>query len=148
MRKDFYFRLNSSFIVTLSPLRINAWKIEKFCLEFCQKEDVQMDKNVINFYMECPWPGNYRQLLSHLEKKKLTSPSRKFELHSDDYYLMENTGSFSGSFFEQEMSQIVPMAQMKKDYTKWVYFKTGKNLSQTSYFLKTNNNTSKKLLGL
>jgi transcriptional regulator of acetoin/glycerol metabolism len=66
MRRDFYYRLTSGVVVTLENLRDNPAKISEFCLEFEKQNLTILCEDLIKYYQECPWPGNIRQLLSHL----------------------------------------------------------------------------------
>ncbi len=75
-RSDFYYRLDSSFIINLDPLREKKEKIQEICFAFEKKHQLSIDRKLISFYQTLSWPGNIRQLLNHLEKKYLFSKRR------------------------------------------------------------------------
>jgi len=71
IRKDFYYRLHSGCFFTLEPLRDTPEKIRTIIESFEQENAVVFSSEAIDFYCQCPWPGNIRQLMSHLTKKKV-----------------------------------------------------------------------------
>ena len=71
IRKDFYYRLTSGVIIALTNLRDNPSQIEKICYEFEKNNFTILSEDLIKYYQGCPWPGNIRQLISHLNKKKI-----------------------------------------------------------------------------
>ncbi len=75
-RKDFYYRIDGSYKVSLSPLRLNKEKIVSICTEFEKDKLISIDRRLISFYQNYSWPGNIRQLLHHLEKKYLFNKKR------------------------------------------------------------------------
>ena len=69
MRKDFYYRLNAGYFYKLPSLRENPELIKKNCEDFSFKNQIIFSDRVIEKYSKYSWPGNYRQLMSHLMKK-------------------------------------------------------------------------------
>lgn len=142
MRKDFYFRLNSGAFLRLNSLKDNLQAIEKFCLDFEKLNMLSIDPQLINFYKTCPWPGNFRQLKSHLEKKKIVSNGRKLKQDSTDDELCT---SFYFKMLERD-EETQSLEEMKLQYCHDAFNRYEKNLFQTSKALKISYNTLKNYL--
>lgn len=71
MRKDFFFRLQTSFLIKLEPLRMNKELIKNICYQKEQELGVIFSTKLKDMYTQMRWPGNARQLSSHLNKKVL-----------------------------------------------------------------------------
>lgn len=112
MRKDFYFRLKTGVSLNLSPLRNNSEQIKLFCQKYALDHQCSFTEKVMDFYQTLPWPGNIRQLKSHLEKKRILSKSSKLDFDEHDQILLEQTSDI-GSFSDEE---IYTLEAMKKKY--------------------------------
>ncbi len=77
LRKDFFYRLKSGIQLELKPLRSQRVLIHDFCFEFFEKRQKTISISLVKYYMGLDWPGNYRQLKSHLEKKILLAHGEK-----------------------------------------------------------------------
>lgn len=75
-RKDFFYRVDGSYKIELTPLRENQSKIFEICNEFEKDKFISIDRRLIDFYKNYSWPGNIRQLLHHLEKKYIFNKKR------------------------------------------------------------------------
>jgi DNA-binding NtrC family response regulator len=84
LREDFYFRITSGIRFQLPSLRDDHECIGRICHEFADTENIHIPDSLIEFYKTCPWPGNIRQLLSHLQKKMIFSSSKTLNLDSTD----------------------------------------------------------------
>lgn len=143
MRKDFYFRLSSGIVLNLSPIRENPERIKDLCLQFEAGNFCVLSQDLINFYKECAWPGNIRQLISHLTKKKVLAAGKKIVLDKTDYDLLEEKPDTS--LFENH--QLKTLEEVKMDYCLNVYNKVDKNLTKASKLLEISPNTLKAMLG-
>ncbi len=142
MRKDFYYRLQAGCSVNLESLRNRPERIRQLCLSFENKEVVVLDKELISFYMTCLWPGNIRQLLSHLIKKKILSDGKKIIFDDMDKELL-----FGKSDMDKvDENSILPLEQIKMEYCHKVYLKMDKNISKTAKSLELCPNTLKAYL--
>lgn len=142
MRKDFYYRLQSGCSYSLVPLREQAEKIKEFVHEFENHEAVVFSDELIDFYKQCQWPGNYRQFKSHLIKKKVYSGGKKIVFSDLDKELLNDSRS------PQNLtgSDICPLEKMKTDYCFNVWVKMDKNLARTAKILEVSPNTLKAYL--
>ncbi len=114
-RRDFYFRLKSGHTVELTSLRNDLSKIKETCQFFCVNNQVSISNRLMSFYETLPWPGNIRQLLGHLEKKKILSKSLKFDFDLlDEELLLESSDLMSLT----SPLEIVPLKELKEDYIK------------------------------
>jgi transcriptional regulator with PAS, ATPase and Fis domain len=83
-RKDLYYRLNSGIRLQLPTLRDDKRLIERCCREFGEKENVFVTRELVDFYKGCDWPGNFRELTSHLRKKKYSQSSLRLTFDEFD----------------------------------------------------------------
>lgn len=142
MRKDFYYRLTTGAIISLHSLREHSFKIRELCLEFEKKHYLVMSEELIDYYQECPWPGNIRQLMSHLNKKKILANGKKIILDSVDHDLL--TEKTQVQAFENH--QLKSLEQIKMDYCLSVFMKSGRNVMKASKLLDISPNTLKALM--
>tara|TARA_B100001971_G_C18268000_1_gene596043 strand:+ start:38912 stop:40222 length:1311 start_codon:yes stop_codon:yes gene_type:complete len=106
MRRDFYYRIISGAIIKLPTLRDNVQKIQSFCEEFEVENKVHMNQDLIDFYKSLPWPGNYRQLKSHLNKKRVIATGSKLLFDEmDEKLVQESSDLFDvNEYYQKDMS--------------------------------------------
>ncbi len=140
MRKDFYFRIASGSHLKLPKLANHKDLINKLINEFCEHESLVITDELIKFYSECQWPGNIRQLVSHLKKKKVLAAGKKLSLGSEDYSLL--------NFAEviQNKEEILPLEKIRKDYCQKVFLQLNRNVTLTAKSLSISPNTLKSIL--
>jgi len=139
MRKDFYYRLQAGCSVNLESLRAKPCRIKELCRNFEKSHVVVFDQELINFYSACSWPGNIRQLQSHLIKKKLLSDGKKLIFDEMDKDLLMGK-------INVDSNDIYPLEKMKIDYCHQVYLKMDRNISKTAKTLELCQNTLKSYL--
>lgn len=142
IRRDFYFRIISGECVTLNSLRDDSEQIRKLCLDFETENFVILSEELIKFYQECPWPGNIRQLMSHLKKKQILSDGKKITLGNLDHELLSDKQSAVGF----KNSQLKSLEEIKMDYCLNVFVRVEKNFSRASKILEISPNTLKAIL--
>jgi transcriptional regulator of acetoin/glycerol metabolism len=142
MRRDFYFRISSGSVVELKSLREQPEKIRHFCLNYENENNVSISQEVIAFYEEQSWPGNLRQLKGHLDKKKILSNGKKFNLEKEDYDLLEDISSQT----HFNLEGVKTLDQIKRDYCLSVYQRMNKNLKRSAQVLDISPNTMKVLI--
>ena len=142
IRRDFFYRLQAGCAVYLESLRNRPEKIVELCRSFENREAVVFDRELIKFYSDCMWPGNIRQLLSHLTKKKILSDGKKLIFDDLDKELL----STSDDITKLNLSEIQSLEKMKIDYCHQVYLKMDKNLTKTAKSLALCQNTLKSYL--
>jgi transcriptional regulator with PAS, ATPase and Fis domain len=130
-------------VLNLSPLREQPERIRELCLQFENKNFCVLSEDLIKFYENCSWPGNIRQLLSHLTKKRILSAGKKIVIDKSDYDLQEERPDTS----MLENHQLKTLEQVKMDYCLNVYNKVEKNMSKASKLLEISPNTLKAMLG-
>jgi DNA-binding NtrC family response regulator len=142
MRRDFYFRLSSGENFKLNALRNTSGSIEKYCQEYGRKEGVIISHSLLDFYKSLPWPGNYRQLKGHLERKKVLSSSRKFIFDYMDEKLIEQ----SSALVDLKEDSSLPLQDIKIAYAKRVFFQCQKNYTHAAKRLHISVKSLKTLL--
>lgn len=142
MRKDFYYRLQAGCSVTLESLRFHPERIKELCKKFENNHAVVFDKELIQFYSTCKWPGNIRQLQSHLMKKKILSDGKKLIFDKVDKELLFEKISVA----KLDSNDILSLEKVKVDYCHQVYLKLDKNITKTAKTLELCPNTLKAYL--
>jgi transcriptional regulator with PAS, ATPase and Fis domain len=118
-RKDLYFRLTSGFCLTLPSLRNKPELIKDFCLEFALNNQVIIEPSLIDYYTKLPWPGNYRQLKSHLERKlKLAENSLELYYQEEDETLINPSNKMMNS---ESCDKFLNLQQQKISYAHYVF---------------------------
>lgn len=142
-RKDFYYRLKSGHSVELKALRNDVKKIRDTCQQFSLNQGISLSLRLIEFYESLAWPGNIRQLLGHLEKKKVLSRGTKIDFdHLDEELLLQSSDLMSLPGHEE----IVSMKQCKIDHAKKVLSVCAGNVSLTARKLQLTEKTVRSLL--
>lgn len=141
MRKDFYFRLTASGQWTIPPLREQPELIEKICYEFEQEQSCVFDRALVDFYKGLKWPGNIRELRSHLLKKKLMSNSGRLTLCP-----MDDALDTRELHFPCKSDEIIPLNELKGRYCRKVLRHFEGNVGMTSSVLKVSPNTVRALV--
>jgi hypothetical protein len=140
IRSDFYYRLMSGYFLKLKNLVEDSGAIRKFCNKFAQDEMVVFSDDLISYYEKINWPGNIRQLKSHLIKKKVFSQGKKLVYNKFDEELGVNNVAVNNS------CNLYPLEQMKYEYCLNAYFKMGNKIKQTAEVLKISQNTLRVIL--
>jgi transcriptional regulator with GAF, ATPase, and Fis domain len=94
-RKDFYYRLSTGALIHLKPLRHDPMKIKKIIQQFSIDQDVTFAPKLLEFLTGIPWPGNIRELLGYLERKKAYARSRKIDFDECDEALIRMSSDLS-----------------------------------------------------
>jgi transcriptional regulator of acetoin/glycerol metabolism len=130
----------SGFALKLQSLNEDKSLVRKFCQKFEKQELVVIGEELISFYETIHWPGNIRQLKSHLNKKKIFSNGKKFIYDNFDEGLILNEIS------TVERQNFCSLDQMKYEYCLSVFYKMGKNIKHTSNVLQISQNTLRAIL--
>ncbi len=137
-RKDLFYRLKSGHSVELLSLRNDVQRIKESCQHFAVEHGVVLSKNLLDFYETLAWPGNLRQLLGHLEKKKVLSRSHKLDFdHFDEELLLQSSDLMS----LDENSEIVSMDSFKSSYIKRAISLCEGNIAMAARRLHVNEKT-------
>ena len=139
MRKDFYYRLQAGCALILPGLRDNPERIKELCRKFEYDQAIVIGEDLIQFYSACAWPGNIRQLHSHLIKKKIFSDGKKFIIDDTDKELLSENLNIT----RLDPEDILPMEKMKTNYCYDVYLKADRNVAKTAKILEMSPNTLK-----
>lgn len=98
----------------------------------------------MDFYKKQMWPGNYRQLKSHLDRKKhLSLDSKHFYFTEDDQGLMS---LYLDNSKNKNFHNFPDMNQQRKSYANLVYQQMMGDLTLTAATLKISMKTLKALL--
>ena len=141
MRSDFYYRITSGYTVTLKPLRFEKKRIKMICDNYHQKTKSIMDGELMDYYMDCQWPGNIRQLVGHLEKKKIIYGKGKWKFDEMDAQLKDELLPM-----ESENHRFSTIEQMKIQYACKTYHALDKKLKETAKVLNISCNTLRSFL--
>lgn len=142
-RKDLFFRLKSGHSLELTSLRNDVARIKSCCQHFGVENNVTFSVRLLDFYQTLPWPGNMRQLLGHLEKKKILGRSFKLDFDFLDEELLLQSSDLMSLEPEQE---IISMEKYKVNYTKRALSLCDGNVAMTAKKLCLNEKTVRTLL--
>lgn len=141
MRKDFFYRLSSGHSLKLPPLRENPSFIEELCRQFELKHSVSLSPVLLKYYRELSWPGNARQLLGHLSKKKVLSKTGHLLFDEHDEELREEKAK------PQALEEnIIPLEKLKRDYVRKVYNLNERRMKKTAVLLQISQGTLRGIL--
>jgi transcriptional regulator with PAS, ATPase and Fis domain len=142
-RRDLFFRLKAGQSLSLSPLRNDGKKIREACQFYALKYNINLTVRLVEFYETLPWPGNLRQLLGHLEKKKILSRSTKLDFDAtDESLLLESSDLLNFA----DHSEIISLDQHKREYVKKAFSACEGNLAMTARKLQINERTVRNLI--
>lgn len=102
-RSDLYFRISGGLSLRLKPLREDRQRLKRLIENFAQENSITFSKELVDFLEKCPWPGNLRQLDSHLCRKKILSNGQSLiHLNQEDHALLswESSSDFSSEDFK------------------------------------------------
>lgn len=133
IRQDFYYRIVSGAVIKLKSLRDEPRKIQECCEKFELENKVHITQELIDFYKSLPWPGNFRQLKSHLNKKKVISTSSKFIFDEvDERLIIESSDLINmNTFSEKELT----LDELKYQYVQSMLMKYKNNKSAVAKVL-------------
>jgi DNA-binding NtrC family response regulator len=143
VRRDFYFRLSSGHIIKLQSLRDDENLIKFYMRKYEEENGILISNNLKEFYMKYSWPGNIRQLYSHLNKKRSLTNKCKLDMDQHDESLLEmemENGDFLAS------NQVLSLDKIKEIYCTKIYYKTNRDIKNTSELLQISQNTLRKMI--
>ena len=140
MRADFYYRLMSGYNLKLPSMLEDQAIVRRFCEQFASQEYVVISDELICFYEGIYWPGNIRQLKSHLLKKKIMSSGKKIVFDQTDESLLTYNSSISAK------ADYLKLEEIKYEHSLKTYLKLQKNLKQTAKTLGVSQNTLRGIL--
>ncbi|MBT4791155.1 MAG: sigma-54-dependent Fis family transcriptional regulator [Halobacteriovoraceae bacterium] len=142
-RKDFYFRVSQGQKIRIEPLRDRIELIENFCQLFMIDNNCKLDYSLIEFYQTLPWPGNYRQLKSHLARKLVLSNGHKLSFdETDEKLILESSGLIEIN----NQSHVYTLNDIRRAYAKKIFFEFDKNYKKTAEKLSISTKVLKKLV--
>ena len=142
-REDFYYRVQRGFFKRLPPLREMPELLEKIFCNFMEENNVSACPRLLEYYRSLKWPGNIRQLVSHLEKKVLLSDGCYLTVDREDEAL-ENDSTVRRE--EEGEGEILPLVEMKRRYAYYVLKRLGGNYNKASRLLNVSCQTLKRMV--
>ncbi len=142
-RKDLFYRLKSGHSLELKSLRNDCQRIKQACQFFALDHGVSLNQSLIDFYLTLAWPGNLRQLLGHLEKKKILSRSQRLDFdHFDEELLLQSSDLMN----LDDNRQIDTMESIKASYVKRALSLCEGNIAMAARKLHVNEKTVRALV--
>lgn len=145
MRKDFYFRVSSGFRLRIPPLREKPSLIEEFCHQMCSIHSKVLSKELLDFYLTLPWPGNYRQLKGHLLRKFSLSRAKNINFDQFDEELICQTSELFSLASHKE--KVLTLKELKIKYAQKIYLENRKNIQQSAQILGISARSLRTLVG-
>ena len=137
MRKDFFYRVSCGHKIIIKPLREDLKKIDAILDDFAIKYNVQISHKLRCFCKEADWPGNIRQLLGFLNKKRVTSLSTFLCVCDDDF-------NFGQGFLSLPVNEIISFAEIKRNYFKRVVLMCDGDIKVAAKKIGVSENTVRK----
>ena len=138
MRIDFYFRLKNSLCIEIPNLRDNKVYLKKVIHEILEENSLSIGPRLMNFYLKYPWPGNIRQLKSHIQRKLIEQKGTHLELDHLDLILSEDRVCFRKAV---EKSDYLTLSEVKKKYIQEILMINEGDLKATSKHIGVSENT-------
>lgn len=137
-RADLLYRIQSGLVERLPSLRENPSLIRAELLSYCEVNGIFIGKELAQYYETCLWPGNFRQLRSHLKRKEILHyGSRRLNLCPLDYELEKtDLSSHEGQTLEA----------VKKNHCHKIFLESQGNYALAARKLKIAKNTLKKMV--
>ena len=127
-RKDFYYRILTGHHVVLPSLREKPELVHDFISQFKQEKGIEIDPFLEKFYLNCSWEGNYRQLSSHFERKKLMSSRLYWKYDDLDDELLSSESIVTDEAWPK-------LEKVKQDYVYKVLHRVSGKVSEASRIL-------------
>lgn len=137
-RADLLYRIQSGVVEKLTSLRDDKNLIRKELLKYSQEKSIFIDQALADYYEQCSWPGNYRQLYSHLRRKEmLHHSSRRISLCPLDLELEKS---------ELGNSNSESLDEVKKHHCHKVFLESKGNYTLAAKKLNIAKNTLRKMV--
>lgn len=134
-RKDLYFRVESSMTYHIPPLRERPKFIAELLSDFCFKHHLNYSQKLLLYYQDLKWPGNIRQFLSHLEKKKFLTKGKKLFLDNMDLDLV-NSGQINElDCYRVGKGEVISLAELQGRYIWSVYKRVNEKVEVSAKLL-------------
>ncbi|MBF0363527.1 MAG: sigma 54-interacting transcriptional regulator [Oligoflexia bacterium] len=159
MRSDFYYRILSGVKLEVIPLRDDKNKLHNVLDWLSQIEDIVFTKELRAFYASLYWPGNLRELIAHIKKKKIFTKGRKLHYDQLDQELLNNKlnlqhlrASSEGKSKKLSKSfeiddQFYTLEEIKIRAILKAYYHFDCNLNYTAKVMNVSTNTIRKIIG-
>ncbi len=149
IRKDFYFRLASGLKVQLKSLKEDKDLIAKYVMDFCQENSYTISAELLTYYKNFSWPGNFRQLKDHLIKKSISAKKMKmrleFDLHDEGLLLSGSKLSPINSLVDGK-NHLLTLDEIKNLYTQKIFHFSNGDWQQTADVLGISKKTVKTII--
>jgi transcriptional regulator of acetoin/glycerol metabolism len=143
LRQDFYYRLKSGHTILLPSLRSDVKLIKQACQYYSLKHSITFSKRLTDFFETLAWPGNLRQLLGHLDKKRILSNSTKLDFDQNDEELLLQSSDLMNL---TTPSEIIPLDELRAQHVKIAYNSCDGNLAMTARKLQVSQKTVKSII--
>lgn len=134
MRKDFYFRITSGEKVTLPQLNSSENYFYKILNGLEIELDLTVPRSLKDFYYGVRWEGNIRELKNYLQKKRVLQGRVLSYCMNDEKLILKNYAPEMKKKFK--VDEMKTLEQLKKDYTKVIFERCGRSVSEVSRVLK------------
>jgi transcriptional regulator of acetoin/glycerol metabolism len=143
MRPDFYFRMTTGVVIPLRSLREQPELIESLCNDMALEKDIVFSSRLVDQYKKLSWPGNIRQLRSHLYKKIILSSRRRIEWCALDNELIDQSCNHEESV---DLDHFLTLEEYKRRYCQRTFFRFGGSVKRTARALGIAQNTLRSMI--
>ena len=108
---------------------------------FEQQNGCYFESKLKKFYSRYHWPGNHRQLIMHLQKKKALNRGGAILLDEHDGILLRIRENFYDTI-------LASLEEQKGRYVLFCYYAFNRNIQKTAEILKVNRKTVSKYIDM
>ena len=140
-RKDLFYRISCGKYIELPSLRQNQEKLLQLIHSYMLHHRLGISPRLKEYYLGLKWPGNVRQLYSHLNKKRVLESSDYIDYSVLDEELL---GAPTPSIIDED--EITPLEEIRMQYCQKVFNQLDRNLVHSAKQLKISPNTLRRIL--
>ncbi len=142
-RQDLYYRVTSGLNLKLTPLRQKKQVILNVIRECEENHGVTFHPTLIRYLEDYPWPGNYRELKSHLQRKIILSQGKPLiQIGAEEEFLEQG----DIDFYTRNEEEIIPLEKLRINYCREVFLKSNGSYEVACKRLGISKSTLKRVL--
>jgi transcriptional regulator with PAS, ATPase and Fis domain len=143
MRQDFYYRMTSGIVIHLKPLRQQPELVKSICYASVNEKNAIISSRLIEQYQKLSWPGNIRQLKSHLNKKMILNSGRRLEwCHLDEELISMPQEDLN----LEDVDTYLSLDEYKRRYCQRTFFRFGGSVKRSAEILGIAPNTLRSIV--
>lgn len=120
-RQDLYYRVSSGLNIRLQPIREKKEVIKQVIHEHEETFGVTFHPSLVKYLLNYPWPGNFRELKSHLNRKITLSHGQALIKLGQEEELLDQDNLH---FYTNKEEDILTLEKLRENYCQQVFLKS------------------------